>query len=401
MLSIQNSKELKNLIVFHRHEVPTFIKDYKDMDAYQILKLDMLLLRMNVHHKTLFFADKPVFVEGYIDQQFFNILQYKRKIPLGAAGITIIDVGGKEEVDIMYKLCRLLQINAFCIVDMDGLFEGKLRQTVDKISGTKSFMARRGKEPLMQTIGIMDRLLNDVIDELLQYNNDNNIEQKEIKDFLMELKTQSKEKSLMRKRILFLGLHRIESDILLLLSEENKLKVTMILNLARDIFECFNSVNVYFLEKGEIENYYVTDIGNQYLIKDNKKTDYYLKEYQMINEENNREKIEKNYKDIIIMLDKICSTINVNTEKFVSAKVGDWIHNVQSILYRDCDTTIEVLKMNPRIQWDDYKRIVELIGLSKTESGFCCKFKILKGLVTDNEKVYSFDEKTVAANFKI
>lgn len=35
MLSIQNSDELKNLIVFHRHEVPTFIKEYEDMDKYQ------------------------------------------------------------------------------------------------------------------------------------------------------------------------------------------------------------------------------------------------------------------------------------------------------------------------------------------------------------------------------
>lgn len=399
MLSIQDSEELKNLIVFHRHEVPTFIKQYENMDVYQKLRLDKLLLRMNVNHKTLFFADKPVFVEGYIDQQFFSILQYKREIPLGAEGISIIDVGGKDEIDIMYNLCRLLKINAFCVIDMDGLFEGKLRQSVDKISNTATFMASKGREPLMKSIGNIDKLLNEEVDELLKSNNE--ILEGEIKDFFDVLKSQSGEKAnMMKKRIMFLGLHRIKTEILKLLSGEGKRKLLQIEGLSKDIFECFNSVNIYFLEKGEIENYYVSDIGNQYQISDKKKTDYYLQEYQKINEMDKVE-IEEKYKDIIYILDKICSVVDVNTEKFVSAKIGDWIHNVQSILYMNPNTTQESLKSNPKIDWDSYRRIIEFVELSKNDNGFCCKFKILRGLTADSEKVYSFDENTVAANFKV
>ncbi|MBD5473586.1 MAG: AAA family ATPase [Lachnospiraceae bacterium] len=293
MLSIQNSDELKNLVVFHRHEVPTFIKEYEDMDEYQKLRLNKLLLRMNVNHKTLFFADKPIFVEGYIDQQFFNILQYKRAIPLGAEGISIIDVGGKDEIDIMYSLCRLLKINAFCIIDMDGLFEGKLRQSVDKISDTGTFMAQKGKDPLMKSIGNIDKLLNEEVEELLKSKNE--LLQGELKDFYDVLKAQSGDKAnMMQKRIMFLGLHRIKTEISTLLSAEGNRKLLQIEGLSKDIFECFNSVNVYFLEKGEIENYYVTDIGNQYQIADKKKTDYYLQEFQKINEMDKAE-IEEKY----------------------------------------------------------------------------------------------------------
>lgn len=399
MLSIQNSDELKNLIVFHRHEVPTYIREYEDMDTYQKRRLDKLLLRMNVNHKTLFFADKPIFVEGYIDQQFFNILQYKREIPLGAEGISIIDVGGKDEIDIMYSLCRLLKIDSFCIIDMDGLFEGKLRQTVDKISEVGTFMAKKGKDSLMKSIGSVEKLLNEEIEEVLKHKDE--LLQGELKEFLDVLRVQSGEKTnTMQKRIMFLGLHRIRAEILPLLSAEGKRKLLQIEGISKDIFECFNSVNIYFLEKGEIENYYITDIGNQYQIADKKKTDYYLQEHQKISEMNKRE-IEEKYKDIIIILDKICSVVNVNTEKFVSAKIGDWIHNVQSIMHINPKITKELLLTNPKIDWNSYQRIIELVELSNSEGGFCCKFKILRGLTKDSERVYSFDEKTVAANFKV
>ena len=107
------------------------------------------------------------------------------------------------------------------------------------------------------------------------------------------------------------------------------------------------------------------------------------------------------YKDIIDILDKICSAIDVNTEKFVSAKIGDWIHNVQSVLHMNPNITQELLKSNPKINWDSYQRIIELVELSKNDSGFCCKFKILRGLTSDSKRVYSFNEETVAANFKV
>lgn len=115
----------------------------------------------------------------------------------------------------------------------------------------------------------------------------------------------------------------------------------------------------------------------------------------------NKREIEEKYKDIIIILDKICSVVNVNTEKFVSAKIGDWIHNVQSIMHINPKITKELLLTNPKIDWNSYQRIIELVELSNSEGGFCCKFKILRGLTKDSERVYSFDEKTVAANFKV
>lgn len=106
MLDINNADDLLNFIVFHKNSVPTFIPNYDDLDSYQLDRLNRLLLRINANHKSLFFAYSPVFVEGYIDQQLLNLVECKCGVPLGAEGVSIIDVGGKDEVDIMYSLCK-------------------------------------------------------------------------------------------------------------------------------------------------------------------------------------------------------------------------------------------------------------------------------------------------------
>ena len=88
MLDINNSDDLLNYIVFHKEVIPSFISSY-EFDTYQLERLNRLLMRINTNHKTLFFASSPVFVEGYIDQQLLNLIEYKRDIPLGLSLIHI------------------------------------------------------------------------------------------------------------------------------------------------------------------------------------------------------------------------------------------------------------------------------------------------------------------------
>lgn len=100
-----------NYILFYKDVPPSYITEYDD-DKYKTDRLNRLLLRINTNHKTMFFASSPVFVESYINQQLLNIIESKRDIPLGAEEVSIIDVGGKDEVDIMYSLCLKLGIKA-------------------------------------------------------------------------------------------------------------------------------------------------------------------------------------------------------------------------------------------------------------------------------------------------
>ena len=398
MLSVQDSEDLKNVIVFHKNELPTYIFDYTQLESYQKERLDKLLLRMNVNHKTFFFADKPVFVEGYIDQQFYTTIQYKRGVPLGAIGVSIIDVGGKDEVELMYSLCRLLKINAYCIADLDALFGGKLRQTADRIDETSHYLAEKGRRPLMQEIGGIESLINDVVAELLSIDSAR-IPEGELTVLIDTLRAQTGENKVkMKQRIFAIGMKRITEQLQAVLSCESERKITQVLAIERDIFDCLKKVNIFVLEKGEIENYYITPIENHYQISDSSKTEYYSRESRVA-ESMTVEVMESNYREIIVILDKICESIEINTEKVLSKKIGNWIHAVQSVLRSNPKITVEQLISYPEVNWESYKRVIEIINLNWTDHSYSCKFKILRSLVKDTEKNYSFDGNTVAANF--
>lgn len=115
-VDIRTIEDLKNCIVFQPDRIPAFIDQ---MDGDDEWKVKRLLPRLNTHHKQFFFASNPIFVEGYRDQQLFTLIQEKRGKLLGASGSCIIDVGGKEDLDLFYRLCKKLNIDAKFITDLD------------------------------------------------------------------------------------------------------------------------------------------------------------------------------------------------------------------------------------------------------------------------------------------
>ncbi len=128
-VDIRALEDLKYCVVFQPDKLPAYIDQLESEDEWRIKRL---LPRLNTHHKQFFFASRPIFVEGYFDQQMFSLIQEKRGKLLGASGSCIIDVGGKDELDLFFRLCKKLNINAQFIVDLDILIKGKLRQSISK-----------------------------------------------------------------------------------------------------------------------------------------------------------------------------------------------------------------------------------------------------------------------------
>lgn len=396
MINVQNKDDLKNVIVFHKKKLPSYIHDYTGMDAYQLQRLDRLLLRLNANQKVFFFAMKPVFVEGYIDQQIFTMIQHRRDVPLGALGVSIIDVGGKDEVDIMFSLCRLLGIQAYCIADLDALFEGKLRQTANGISEVNAFMAERGRESLTKAIGEFETLLTAVSKEILAYNA--TALQGELKQLVDYMNPLTEEKK--RRCALAVGIQRIRNEIEAILSEEAKRKIVQLLAIENDILSCMRSVNINILKNGEIEHYYSSPISSPYNISDANKTTYFIQESTVL-ETMTVEQVETNYAELIGYLDGICDGVQVNTEKMLSKKLGDWIHNVQSVIHSNVAATQSEVLESPDVKWNDYQRIIEIVDFSNSDGMFSCKFKILRNLTSDPEKIHVFNNETVAASFMV
>lgn len=403
MLDINNSSDLLNYVLFHKGAPPSYITNY-GLDEHKLKRLDRLLLRINTNHKTMFFASSPVFVEGYIDQQLLNLIESKRDIPLGAQGVSIIDVGGKDEVDIMYSLCLKLGISAKAIVDLDALFEGKLRQTIADIPDATTYLAAQGQKDLMTTIGELQTLTSELAELLLNIDRTTlSGASSEFITFLNTLHSVSGDKALqIKRRLTLLAIQRLQDEICKILDTSGNTKLTRAKSLLKHILNCLEKFNVFVLAKGEIENYYTTYTENQYSIADSKKTDYFLTEYDAVNTLSKTQLLEL-YPDIITLLDKICPTIDIDTKRMISLKLSDWIHAVQSLFHANNSLTKEMIETHPKTQWNKYKRIISLLEFTtnEKEKSFICKFKVNAGLVGVSETTYVFTQNTVPTQFSI
>ena len=401
MLDINSSDDLLNYIVFHDGIIPSFISSY-EFDNYQLELLNRLLMRINTNHKTLFFASSPVFVEGYIDQQLLNLIEYKRDIPLGAEGISIIDVGGKDEVDIMYTLCQKLSISAKAIVDLDALFEGKIRQTIANRPESSNYLAKQGQKELMTTIGDLQTLSDEIADFLIALDpSDLKNPSSEFSDFLDILKKGHGVHTLKNKRRLtFLAIQRISDEISRYIDDTNKTKLFRAKALAAHAIKCFELSNVYVLTKGEIENYYSTYTGNQYAIADNNKTDYFLAEYNSISALSQEQLLAK-YPDLVELLDKLCPITTVDIKRMVAIKLSDWIYAVQSLFRINNSITKETIEKHSKTQWDTYKRIIDLVDFTSDPQAntFVCRFKVNSQLLKGCDTPYEFTQNTVPTQF--
>lgn len=163
-----------------------------------------------------------------------------------------------------------------------------------------------------------------------------------------------------------------------------------------------NYSNVFILSKGEIENYYTTYTENQYSISDNKKTDYFLTEYDAINSLL-QEQLVAQYPDLITLLDKLCPVTTIDTNRMVSLKLSDWIHVVQSLFRANNIITLEAIEVHPKAQWNKYKRVIDIVEFSSNakENTFICKFKLKPQLAKNSTEVYEFTQSTVPSQFSV
>ena len=124
-IDLRFAEDLLGVVVCHVNRIPTFIDELSDNDENLLRRF---LPRFNTYHKQFFFSDNQVFVEGYTDQQMFSNLLSCVDNRNGTAGTGIIDVGGKDELGVFFKVCALLGTDTRIITDLDSLFCGKLRE---------------------------------------------------------------------------------------------------------------------------------------------------------------------------------------------------------------------------------------------------------------------------------
>ena len=161
-LDIRSLDDLAGVICFHA--------DYKPPSRYQRSTMTDgevrgLLSRMTEHHRSFFFATKPVFTEGPTDAALFSGIQSNQGRSAAAAGSSIIYTSGKDDAARYLMLCTALGKEAVFVFDLDALFDQRLSAGVGQNQELLSRIAQDGRGDFTCLRSGLEREINAAINK--------------------------------------------------------------------------------------------------------------------------------------------------------------------------------------------------------------------------------------------
>jgi hypothetical protein len=391
-IDLKSLDDLKNILVCHLNKVPTYVNE---LDADDQFVLKKFLPRFNTHHKQFFFSPNPVFVEGYTDQQIISILFEKVGINIGASGSCIIDVGGKDELGVFYKLCKSLKINCRIIADLDAVFRGRLRRVVCEDERSQTYVQQQGiGTNLSNEIGDIETQLSSLSTRILS--------QETTVPHLVELKTKlgslTPDEEHTKRVSVLLAISKHEGDIRTLLDAPNLAILNLIIGRNNQLFNAFKACNTFIFPKGEIEHYY-TQSAIDYLNITNKDTWFHTERDYLLQASSTD--IETNYQNLIAILKEAVPVIEIEIKKHIKFEIFEWIHKVQTGIAKREINNSDDLTRNAKVNYTLYNQILELQSLTINEDRtFACQITI-KATLTGTPIAVNFNQTTNAHNFDI
>lgn len=391
-LDLKSIDDLKNILVCNLNKVPTYVTELEEEDQFILKKF---LPRFNTHHKQFFFSPNPVFVEGYTDQQIISILFEKIGINIGASGSCIIDVGGKDELGVFYKLCKALKINCRIIADLDAVFRGRLRRVVCEDERSQTYVQHHGiGANLSNEIGDLETHLTNIATRIL--NQETAIPQIiALKD---RLNLFSVEEGHSKKVATLLAILKYDAEIRTVLDGPNIASLNLIIGRMNQLHNAFKSCNTFIFPKGEIEHYY-TQSAVDYLNITNKDTWFHIERDYIL--QATSDDIKDGYSDLITILKEAVPVIDIEIKKHLKFEVFEWIHRVQTGIAKGEINNDDDLTRNAKINYILYNQILELGNLTiNADRTFECTIKVRETLIGTALEI-NFNQTTNAHNFNL
>jgi len=379
-IDIKTLDDLRNIIVFSQEKVATYVETLDDNDQY-ILK--RFLPRFNTHHKQFFFSSNPVFVEGYTDQQIITLIFEKLGINIGAAGSCIIDVGGKDELGVFFRLCKALNIDCRIIADLDALFRGRLRQVISEDPRSISYIQNNGiGANTSAEIGDLEAKLSSLADILLS----NEVHDSEILDLKNTLQLCTSEETHRLRVSMLLGALKLKAELRSFYQGEDLATLNLIIGRVDQLLSAFREANTFILPRGEIEHYY-TKSDTNYLKVTNKDSSFH-RERDYLLQIANPEIVENEYGDLVKILKQAVPVVELDLKKHMKYEVFEWIHKIQTGIARKEIISEEDVRRNTKINYILYSQIFELVKLTiNTDLTFECVIGIDNSLISESPRI--------------
>ncbi len=398
-IDIKDLDDLKNIIIFHsinRGILPTFIEDFDEFWVREKKRMRRFFAKFNTHHKQLFFANHPLFVEGYTDKQIISTLLEKLEENIAAVGSCIIEVGGKDQLAIFFKLCKKFKIDARFIADLDVLFEGKLLRLIPNEELFKEFLSKNGTN-VKELIGGLWKSLDDIKDEFIKITT-TDVDLLNIINWLNNY-NKNKPKELQRQRYsLLLGLNKFKDNIKKSLSIK-EMEIETALGKFEKLILGFKETNIFILRKGPIENYYVNSPIN-YLKRNGNKDKYFEVEYEYLLNCYNKNELENKFKDLIDILKDALPLIEINLKKHLRGTILEWFQKLQRLVNKGEIKSESELKNHSSLKYSIYNQLFDLIDFNfNGDRKFNCKIKVKQKIISDDNDEPEFNDTTVPNTF--
>jgi AAA ATPase domain len=395
-LDFRKIDDLKNVLVCQHNVPPSFIDLVEEQDEY-ILK--RFLPRFNTHHKQFFFSPNPVFVEGYTDQQIISLLLDKLDYNISASGSSIIDVGGKSELAVFFKLCKNLGIKARVIADLDAFFIGKLREVAEADESCNSFVQDNGLGTNLSTlIGELSSKIKSIADSIVKSvtTDPDIIDIIKILDPIVSVG--DKRNTVITSSLMCIL--KFKEKIINTLPSSSKSSVEYVSSRFYLLLKALEAGNIFILPDGEIENYFTQTELDYLNITDNEKKKSFHTERDYILSCEDPNELEKQYQNLISILKESVPQMKVDLNRHMKFQIMEWIQVLQTAIAKGDVNGLDELQSNAKVDYKSIKQIINVINLNVEDNKtFVCKIKINDTLLITSSEI-SFNERTVAHNFE-
>ncbi len=389
LLDFRTIEELRSLVLFQPDQVPRVLGALSADDEYRLRRL---LPRLNTHHKQFFFASRPIFVEGYRDQQIFTLIQERRGRILGVTGACFIDVNGKDEQDLFYRLCQQYRVKGQFISDLDALTSGKLR---DSLAANAELSSRMAKEGLGTDLRDALKKIWIKLDQL----GDEVGENAEISfAALREVIDAETSREAKRYRLLLLLLH-LDAELRMALPAQVPTLEYLTGTLSKLRAVCAEA-GLHLLPLGALENHCPSYSGFPWGVTDAAKIACFDMELNFLLDTADVSTIEERYSSLTATLDRAQGMANLDLDRHLGYAIGDWISVVQSGVARGEIVDQATLQSHALIDWSTHIRLFEVLHFEAASRKFVCRLKLTR-VVDERRREFDFNQDTDHANFRL
>lgn len=326
ILDLRTFDDLQSVFCFSSdHSLPKFIGTLEETDRS---RLTSLIPRLNVHHKQLFFADSPIFVEGISDAQLIEAIQERRQMSITAAGSCLIDVGGCEEVTKYLQLCRHYGKDAYFLFDLDSIFTGSLRQCLRNDGTITEFLANLGLgADFAGYCGALDRELTTAVKAIESAAD----AQGAVATLQAYFKTLSEgPKRLARQRTAVLV--EIAANRQVLLSVLTSESIANIEGRLRQIQAALQQKHILLLSGGALEHYLPSYAGERYALNDAAKKAAVAAEVDILATGEFDDRLAERYGELFKCIQILPARLPVDTDRILRRYVSNYIHELQNLV---------------------------------------------------------------------